>query len=357
MTLNRAEQLQKSMTLEAALDGLPAKIFVLKNAQGMRVSLMDIGATWLSCEIPVGKEVRDVILGVNNMSDHRIQEAYMGATVGRFANRIAQGKFNIAGQDFQTGINQAGNTLHGGPAGFDQYRWAAEQKSDQQISFSMCSKDGDQGFPGNLQVTVNYCLNENNELSIEYLAETDKDCPVNLTNHAYFNLMGAESEHDCLQHQLMIEADLYLPVNESGIPLGHFNAVKHSSFDFSEAKAVGRDLLSCAEQKKTAGYDHSFLLKDSHQDGESIAAQCISPDKKVTMNVKTTKPAIQLYTGNFLSGTPNRQGGQYQNHSALALETQFLPDSPNHPEWEQPCPILAAGEAYSHRTCYQFVIN
>ncbi|WP_019617065.1 galactose-1-epimerase [Psychromonas ossibalaenae] len=357
MTLNRAELLQESMTLEPALDGLPAKLFVLKNAQGMRVTLMDIGAAWLSCEIPVGSEVRDVILGVNNMPDHRIQEAYMGVTVGRFANRIAAGKFNIGGQKFQTTVNQAGNTHHGGSIGFDQYRWTAEQKSDQLISFTMHSKDGDQGFPGNLQVTVNYRLSESNELTIEYQAETDKDCPVNLTNHAYFNLMGAESELDCLQHQLKIEAEQYLPVNETGVPLGHFNDVKHSSFDFNEMKTVGRDFLNCSEQKKTSGYDHSFLLKKEHQDGESIVAQCISPDQKVTMNVKTTKPAIQLYTGNFLSGTPNRLGGQYKNHSALALETQFLPDSPNHPEWDQPCPILQAGEAYAHRTCYQFIVN
>lgn len=352
-----ADTLFETMTQEMAFDGHPAKLVKLKNKNGMSVTFMDIGATWLSCEIPVGSEVRDVLLGVKTMRDHQRQSVYLGATVGRFANRISNGQFTIAGQYYQVSTNQKGNTLHGGPDGFDKRRWHIVLQSENSVCFTLISSDADQGFPGNLQVQVCYQLSETNELTIKYKASTDKACPINLTNHAYFNLMGAESAQDCLQHQLMIAADQYLPVNEAGIPIGHFNTVQETSFDFRELKTIGRDFQCCAEQKTAAGYDHSFLLNKAHQDGKKVAVRCISPDKKVTLEVTTTKPAVQLYSGNYLMGTPNRMGGEYLNHCAFALETQFLPDSPNHPEWDQPCCIFKAGERYVYQTSYQFIIN
>lgn len=355
MTLNRAEQLQKSMTIDPAFDGQPANIFILKNRQGMCITLMDIGATWLSCDIPVGDEMRDVIIGVSTMAEHLRQKAYLGATIGRFANRISEGKFAIAGKEYQVDTNQGNNTLHGGTTGFDKCRWHSQQINNQCVTFTLISKDGDQGFPGNLQVKVTYQLSEDNKLSINYWAVTDKACPVSLTNHAYFNLMG-ESGQSCLQHQLFIAAEQYLPINEMGIPSGHIKRVADSSFDFRALKEIGQAFLSCQEQKIVAGYDHAFLINKAYQDGEKTVAKCVSPDKKVTLEIKTTQPALQLYTGNYLDGTPNRSGGTYNNLSALALETQFLPDAPNHPEWDQPSSILLPGEVYAHQTSYLFTI-
>ncbi|ABM03782.1 aldose 1-epimerase [Psychromonas ingrahamii 37] len=355
MTLSRAEQLQKSMSIDPAFDGQPAKIFVLKNRLGMCITLMDIGATWLSCEIPVGDQMRDVILGVTTMNDHLRQKAYLGATIGRFANRLSGGQFKIAGQHYQVDKNQGNNTLHGGVTGFDKCRWHAQQLNNQCVTFTLLSKDGDQGFPGNLDVKVTYHLSDDNELSIDYWAVTDKACPVSLTNHAYFNLMG-ESGQCCLQHQLFIAAEHYLPVNNTGIPIGHIKPVAGSRFDFSALKEISQDFLSCQDQKIVGGYDHSFLINKAHQDGSKVAAKCVSPDKKVTLEIKTTQPALQLYTGNYLGGTPNRSGGTYKNRSALALETQFLPDAPNHPEWDQPSSILLPGEVYAHQTSYRFTV-
>lgn len=355
MMLSRAEQLQKSMTMEPALDGHTAKIFVLKNRQGMRVTLMDIGATWLSCELPINDEMRDVILGVTTMADHLRQTSYLGATIGRFANRISEGKFTIAGEHYQVDTNQGNNTLHGGAIGFDKCRWHAQQINDNALTFTLLSKNGDQGFPGNLQVKVTYQLSEDNKLTIDYWAVTDKACPVNLTNHAYFNLMG-DSGQTCLQHQLSIAADQYAPVDEMGIPLGHIKKVAGSSFDFRELKEVGQAFLNCQEQKIVAGYDHPFLINTTHQDGKKVAAKCVSPDKKVTLEIATTHPTLQLYTGNYLAGTPNRSGGMYNNLSGLALETQFLPDAPNHPEWDQPSSILLPDGVYAQQTSYHFTI-
>ncbi|HEY7866206.1 MAG TPA: galactose-1-epimerase [Psychromonas sp.] len=344
------------MTLDPAFDGQPANIFVLKNRQGMRVTLMDIGATWLSCEIPVGDEMRDVILGVTTMADHLSQKAYLGATIGRFANRISEGKFAIEGRHYQVDTNQGNNTLHGGAIGFDKCRWHSQQLNNNELTFTLLSKDGDQGFPGNLQVKVTYRLSEDNKLSIDYWAVTDKACPVNLTNHAYFNLMG-ETEQSCLQHQLFIAAEQYAPVNDMGFPIGHIKGVAGSSFDFRALKEVGQEFLSCQEQKIVAGYDHPFLINKTHQDGKKVAAKCISADKKVTLEIATTQPALQFYTGNHLAGTPNRFGGEYTNLSGLALETQSLPDAPNHPEWEQPSSILLPGEVYAQQTSYHFITD
>lgn len=358
MPLTHAQMLQKSMTSEPFSDGQRAQLFVLKNKQGMCVTLMDVGATWLSCEIPVGTQRREVLLGVSSMADHQCQQAYLGATVGRFANRIAKGQFSIAGKHYQLHSNQGENTLHGGPQGFCKRRWYAEQEGDNAVSFSLNSGDGDQGFPGNLQAKVTYQLSEDNTLTLIYQAITDKACPVNLTNHAYFNLMGSEEAQSCLDHQLMIQADHYLPTDEQGIPLGELRAVQGTGFDFTKLKELGTDFLSDRDQHLAAGYDHSFLIKKSAQNGHDIAAQSISPDGRVVLNVRTTKPAIQLYSGNYLVGTPNRSGGEYQNQAGFALETQFLPDAPNHPQWPQPSAILEAGEIYRYQTSYQLqVVN
>lgn len=347
------DTLQQTMTNEAAYDGRPPRLVTLENASGMRVSFMDIGATWLSCILPLPEGEREVLLGVTSMADFNQQTAYLGATVGRYANRIARGRFVIDGESFQLVTNQAGNTLHGGPEALDRCRWQIEEQGSDYVQFSITSPDGDQGFPGKLKVSVRYQLSDENSVLISFNAETDKATPVNLTNHAYFNLLGAESGQLCHTHQLEIVAAQYLPTDKVGIPLGELAPVSGSSFDFRQMKAIGQDFLVGEQQQAAKGYDHAFLLDPEHNSQDYVARLAL-PDQSVQLKVFTDKPALQLYTGNWLAGTPNRTGGHYSDYAGLALETQFLPDSPNHPEWQQPSCILRSGECYSYTTQYQF---
>ncbi|MDD1782617.1 galactose-1-epimerase [Enterovibrio sp. ZSDZ35] len=347
------QSLVQGMTSQAAFDGQPANLVTLQNSHGMQVVLMDIGATWLSCQVSLAEGAREVLLGVNTMADFIAHQSFLGVTVGRYANRIAKGRFSIDGQDYQVSTNQAGNTLHGGVEGFDKRRWSIESQSVSAVTFSLVSDDGDQGFPGKVNAAVTYTLTDDNQVVIGYKAITDKTTPVNLTNHAYFNLMGAESGADCREHRLMIAADRYLPTNDVGIPHGELKAVEGTGFDFREAKLVAQDIMSDEDQIPAKGYDHSYLF-DTKRDPEAPVAVVTSPDGRITLSVFTDKPAMQLYTGNWLEGTPNRSGGTYFDYAGLALETQFLPDSPNHPEWEQPSCFLKLGEEYAYQTVYQF---
>ncbi|KQA21037.1 galactose-1-epimerase [Vibrio metoecus] len=342
------------MTNQVAYDGQPANLVELSNQAGMRVVLMDIGATWLSCRLPLGESAREVLLGVNSMADFLRQGSYLGASVGRYANRIARGEFSINGISYELSTNQAGNTLHGGAQGFDRRRWQITQQSAQHVTFQLLSADGDQGFPGNLHVAVTYRLDEQGGVNIEYQATTDRATAVNLTNHAYFNLDGAESGKLCLEHQLWIDAAQYLPTDAVGIPCGELQSVVGTGFDFTLPKKVGEHLLQGAQQVSAKGYDHSYFFapkRDVHQP----VAKLYSADGKVQLQVTTDKPAMQLYTGNWLGGTPNRRGSEYVDYAGIALETQFLPDSPHHPEWPQPSCILRPQEHYHYRTCYQFI--
>lgn len=350
--------LHQSMTADMASDGLPAKLITLVNQQGMSVTLMDIGATWLSCCVPITDNdqtvYREVLLGVSTLHDFYQQQAYLGATVGRYANRIAAGKFTLAGDHYQVSTNQNGNCLHGGETGFDKRRWQMQQLNATEVQFSLLSPDGEMGFPGNLNVVVTYTLMEKNELTIRYSATTDKTTIVNLTNHGYFNLLGADNGHDCLSHQLTIKADHYLPTDEQGIPLGEFAGVNETSFDFRQPKRINQDWLTDDDQLKAKGYDHAFILQTDTRRATTACATVTAADGSLTMDVLTTKPAMQFYTGNFLAGCPNRVGGEYTNHSGFALETQFLPDSPNHAEWQDNDPTLRPNEHYHHLTSYRF---
>ncbi|WP_038211420.1 galactose-1-epimerase [Vibrio orientalis] len=344
----------QTMTEQPAYDGKPAQVVELTNASGVSIVLMDIGASWLSCRLPLAcGEHREVVLGVGSMSDFECQQSYMGVTVGRYANRIANGRFHINGRDYQLVTNQAGNCLHGGVSGFDKLRWNIVEQSTSSVMFSLHSADGDQGFPGNVEVSVRYQLNDDGKFDIEYIAHTDQATPVNLTNHAYFNLNGAAGELDARYHQLTINADYYLPTSEIGIPLGELETVQGTGFDFRHAKSVNQDLLADEQQQPAKGYDHSYWL-DPKRDTQSPVATLVSQDQQVSLSVMTDKPAMQLYTGNWLAGTPARDGQEYADYSGLALETQFLPDSPNHPEWQQPSCILLPGEEYRYKTTYQF---
>jgi len=347
---------EQEMKSQPFSDGLDANIFTLTNKQGSSITVMDIGATWLSCKIQMQGELREVLLGVDSMDKHLKQQVYLGATVGRYANRIKGGQFDVNGQTFHTSINQLNNTLHGGIKGFDKCRWQVVKQEQNKISFSLLSKNGDQGFPGNLSVEVSYHFNDQNEVSIEYIANTDKTCPVNLTNHAYFNLLGAEKGQDCLSHLLRIEADRYVPNDMQGIPLGNFPSVQNSSFDFLQEKAIKQDFLSDLQQKNQSGYDHSFLINDDYQDAQKVMLALTAPDRSLQLNVSTNKPALHLYTGNFLQGTPGRGSENYGCNAGVALETQYLPDAPNNLHWPQPSPYLQPLQTYQSITRYCFCV-
>ena len=352
-----SNSLRKTMTQHCAFDNKPAKLIELTNDAGMSITLMDIGATWLSCRIPInnatGRAEREVLLGGSTLQDYMQNSSYMGATIGRYANRINKGQFKINGIGYQTSVNQSGNTLHGGQSGFDSQRWIIESQHDNQVRFSLLSIDGDQGFPGNLQVFVTYFLNQNNGVEISYQASTDKATPVNLCNHAYVNLMGEQSKQDCRSHFLEINADHYLPTDKFGIPIYELASVAETSFDFRARKLISEAFLSDQQQLIAKGYDHSFYLKQNRSDSE-YAAKLTAADHSVCMKVYTDKPAIQLYTGNYLAGEKNKTGGVYSSYAGVALESQFLPDSPNHPEWNQASCILRPGHKYNYKTSYTF---
>lgn len=375
---------EQAMTRSPAADGQPARVVHLTNPNGMTVSLMDIGATWLSCTLPVNGECREVLLRSPDMAAHLQQSAYFGAIVGRYANRIGGSQFRLNGVLFRISANEGGNSLHGGQFGFDKRRWDITGLSAQAVTFRLYSENGDQGYPGNLEVAVTYRLTDDNAVEISYQAEGDQDCPVNLTNHAYFNLAGAGSGAKSLDHELQLHASYYLPTRPDLIPTGAHLAVQGTSFDFTQRKTIGRDFLSEPDQVTAGGYDHAWLFDAARCDGQAVVATLISPDQRVTMQMATTKPAVQFYAGNFLAGTPGAlpqnsaavhdaaaadleddietdkekmavQHYEYQQHDGLALETQYLPDGPNHPEWGSCSGILLAGEPYQHRTVYRFI--
>lgn len=333
-----------------APDGQPWRITVLRNASGMVATFMDWGATWLSARVPMRDgSVREVLLGCATPSDYLHQDAYLGATIGRYANRIS--KATLVQQAIQLTANQGEHQLHGGPQGFDKRRWQIVSQSENAVVYRIDSPDGDQGFPGNLLAQVRYQLEEDNTLSISYQAEVDKPCPVNLTNHAYFNL---DAHHgDARQHRLQLLADSYLPVDSDGIPSAPLKAVAGTSFDFREAKTVAQDFLADADQQAVKGYDHAFLL-NGHGDASQPAAQLWSEDGRLQLTVMTTAPALQFYTGNYLAGTRAREQESYTAFQGIALESEFLPDSPNHPEWPQPSCWLQPGERWESVTRYRF---
>ncbi|MGR5094195.1 galactose-1-epimerase [Vibrio maritimus] len=335
-----------------AKDGQAPKLVTLSNAAGMEITVMDIGAAWLSCKVPVDNSLREVLLGVSSIEDYERQQVYLGSTVGRYANRIAGGQFTIDGNAYQVDTNQAGNCLHGGRDGFDKRRWSLVKQTANSVEFELISEDGDQGFPGRLVTSVAYTLTDDNSVSIDYWASTNKATPVNLTNHAYFNLSGADDGATVLEHWLQIDSLHYLPTNDVGIPHEMAELVSETSFDFNHTKRLSSELLVSEQQVQAKGYDHCYWLL-SGRDTSSRVTVLQSPDKKLVMSVLTTMPGMQLYTGNWLAGTPNRNGGTYEDYAGLALETQYYPDAPNR-DWHESNAILRPDGEYSHSTTYCF---
>ncbi|ASK79696.1 galactose-1-epimerase [Paraphotobacterium marinum] len=319
-------------------DGKPAKVFELQNETGFKVWIMDIGATIIRCSISVDHHSRNLILPIPSLDFYLKQSAYINSIVGRYANRIANAKYDCNGETIELDTNSGKNCLHGGFNGFDKRRWKVNSKGKNSVEFHLFSEDGDQGFPGNIDIFVEYKILESNELQINFKSFTDKKTPLNLTSHSYFNLN--ELDQAGLEQFLKIDSQKYLPVNEDGIPDNSFKSVRETDFDFTNIKKVGVDFLKSKDQQQVSGYDHSFLL-----DGAKKLV-LLSADKKVSMTLITSKPAIHIYTGNFLGECTSSTNTPYNNYSGIAIEPQFLPDSPNQ-LWHEDT-FLEPGEQYDH---------
>jgi aldose 1-epimerase len=325
----------------------------------MAVAISNYGATVVSLHVPNRDGKReDVVLGHDTVEDYEKGKAYFGGTIGRYSNRIARGAFTLAGQSYTLPKNEGENTLHGGILGFNKRMWEASEGSSQEgpsVEFSYQSTDREEGFPGNLLVKVLFTLlRDKNELSIEYNARTDKDTVVNLTNHSYFNLAG-EGHGDVLSHILTLRASKFTPVNAALVPTGTVSDVNNSVFDFREAIEIGERIDKTDEQLKLAkGYDHNWVI-DRHGDPSELvsAAQVYEPRSGRVLEVLTTEPGVQFYSGNFLDGTERGKSGKtYPFRSGFCLETQHFPDSPNHPEF--PSTLLQPGQTLRSTTSFRF---
>jgi len=332
-------------------DGQQTDLYILTNKHGMEAAITNYGGTVVSLKVPDRKgKIDDVVLGYDKLEDYAAGKAYFGAIVGRYANRIAHAKFTLEGVTYTLSKNDGDNHLHGG---FNKRVWTAKDVSSsagQSLELTYLSKDGEEGFPGNLSVKVVYTLTDQNELKIDYSATTDKDTVINLTNHCYFNLAG-QGNGDILQHQLMILGDRFTPVDASLIPTGELRSVKGTPFDFTTATAIGARIdQDDPELKLGRGYDHNWVLNSGKT--VALAAQAYEPHSGRVLEVSTTEPGIQFYTGNFLDGIRGKEGKVYNRRYAFCLETQHFPDSPNHPDF--PSTVLKPENPYRSTTVYKF---
>jgi aldose 1-epimerase len=337
-------------------DGTSVDLYTLTNDNGMIVKIMNYGGTVTSLIVPDRNgKMGDVVLGYDNLDGYLKNNPYFGSIIGRYANRIAKGRFILNGIEYKLAQNNGENHLHGGIKGFDKVVWNAKEVKTGNgvgVELSYLSKDGEEGYPGNLSVTVTYILTNNNELKINYLATTDKDTVVNLTHHSYFNLAGA-GEGDILGHELMINADKFTPVDKNLIPTGELRSVKGTPMDFTQPTPIGARINQEDEQLIFGkGYDHNWVL--NLVDGAlTRVARVYEPKTGRVMEVFTTEPGMQFYSGNFLDGTITGKGGKvYYQRYGFCLETQHFPDSPNKPQF--PSTVLKPGQTYKTTTIYQF---
>jgi len=349
--------LQSKIDFQKIIDGKNTDLFILRNKNNVEAAFTNYGARILSLSIPDRSgELTDVVVGFAGVEAYqKSTEPYFGATIGRYGNRIARGKFMLDGKEYSIFINNSPNALHGGKKGFQNVVWDVRQLNGQTLEFSYLSKDMEEGFPGNLQVKVIYSLSDDNELMINYEASTDKKTIVNLTNHAFFNLNG-EGSGNILNHTLKINAEQYTPVDSTLIPLGKLDSVAGSPFDFRQATKIGDRIEDDNIQLKYGkGYDHNFVL-NSGQNGIMNAAAIVTGEKSgIVMEIFTREPGIQFYSGNFMQGKNTFKGGSKDDfRTAFCLETQHFPDSPNQPSF--PTTVLNPGEVYKTNTIYKFSV-
>ncbi len=336
-------------------EGETIECYTLRNAQGVEADISTYGGTLVALRVPdQNGTIADVLLGFETLQPYLGAHPFFGVVVGRYANRIAGGRFELNGITYQLARNNGPNHLHGGPTGFHHRVWEArERASDDGASLELryLSRDGEEGYPGNLSVTVVYTLTDQNELRIDYTATTDADTIINLTNHAYFNLAGTGT---ILDHEIQLFASRFTPIDATSIPLGELRPVAGTPMDFMAPTQIGTQVASDDEQIRYGqGYDHNWVL--DHGGGElGLAARLYEPTTGRLMEVLTTQPGVQFYSGNQLDGSITGKGGQtYVKYGGLCLETQHFPDSPNQPQF--PSTVLRPGEVYQHTTVYRFV--
>ena len=339
------------------VDGKRTDLFILKNSKGMTAAITNYGGRLVSLLVPDKEgKMRDVVVGFKSLEDYiNSTEAYFGATIGRFGNRIAKGKFTLDGKEYTLFANNGPNTLHGGKKGFGDVVWDAAQPNDTTLQLHYVAKDGEEGFPGNLDVTVVYTITGNNEMRLDYRATTDKKTVVNLTNHAFFNLNG-EGSGTINNHVLQINADQYTPVDSTLIPLGQHQPVAGTPFDFRQPTAIGARVNDKHEQLQFGkGYDHNFVLNKS-SGGMTHAATVVGDQSRIVMQVYTEEPGLQFYGGNFMqSQNTFKSGAKDDFRTAFCLETQHFPDSPNQPNF--PSTVLVPGQTYQTTSIYRFGVQ
>ena len=335
-------------------DGTRVDQYILTNANGLKVKIITFGAMITSVELPDrdGK-FENVTLHLDSLEDYLKGHPFFGCVAGRYANRIAKGKFTLDGAEYTLATNNGENHLHGGTKGFDKHVWQAEPVRSERsvgVTFTLVSPDGDEGYPGTLTAKVTYSLCNRNGLKMDFSATTDKATPVNLCNHAYWNLAGAGSG-DVLEHLVLLNADRYLPVDEGLIPLGELAPVKGTPMDFTKPETIGARI-----EQVEGGYDHCWVLNRKKGEKLALCARVVEPKSGRVMEIVTTQPGVQFYTGNFLDGTLEASGGKpYAKHNGFCLETEHFPDSPNRPEY--PSTVLRPGETYHQVTVHKFSVQ
>lgn len=342
-----------------SIDGKPTDLYLLKNSKGVSLAVTNYGGRFVGLLVPdkTGK-LRDVVVGFKTLQEFvNSSEPYFGATIGRVGNRIAKGKFSIDGKKYTLFTNNGPNTLHGGKKGFQSVVWDAQQPNDSTLILSYLSEDGEEGFPGNLQVKVTYALNDRNEVTMDYEATTDKKTVVNLTNHAFFNLNG-EGSGTINNHVLQINADSYTPVDATLIPTGKIEPVAGTPFDFVKPAIIGSrlDTLGNVQLKYGKGYDHNFVLRTTGVAGLSTAASIVGDQSGIVMEIATVEPGLQFYGGNFMQSAHTFKGGSKDDfRTAFCLETQHFPDAPNQPYF--PSIILEPAKTYKSFSVYKFSVQ
>ncbi|MDZ4716453.1 MAG: aldose epimerase family protein [Cytophagales bacterium] len=333
------------------------QVYTVQNANGLKMTVTNFGGKIISLWVPdkAGK-LADIVLGYDSAQQYLDGNPYFGAMIGRYGNRIAGGKFSVEGKEYELAVNNGSNSLHGGPNGFHNVFWDVKEKSSgagPSLEMAYVSKDGEEGYPGNLSMTVTYTLTNNNELQIDYAATTDQTTVVNLTHHSFFNLAG-EGSGDILNHVMMINGSRFCPVDKELIPTGELRSVTGTPFDFQLPHAIGARIRGNDAQLKFGnGYDHNWVLNKTPNEF-ALAARVSEPVSGRVMEVWTTEPGLQFYSGNFLNPSESGIGGKtYDFRSAFCLETQHFPDSPNKPDF--PSTVLRSGESYTQKTVYKFL--
>tara|TARA_Y100001958_G_C21244653_1_gene573942 strand:- start:1271 stop:2416 length:1146 start_codon:yes stop_codon:yes gene_type:complete len=351
MPIMKIDKIQFGKTI----DGIDVKQYIMSNNKGMEISIIDYGGIITSWTAADKKgDYKDIVLGFNTLAEYEAETPYFGALIGRYSNRIAEGKFNLEGQEYTLAVNNGVNHIHGGLKGFDKVVWDAKtilNDSTVSLELSYLSKDMEEGYPGNLKAKVTYTLNNEDELSVIYEASTDKPTIVNLTQHSYFNLT-ADFNQDILGHEIVINANSYLPVDDTLIPTGEFREVNKTPFDFRKSKAIGKQINDENAQLEIGnGYDHCWVLNDQDK-GLRFVASAYEAVSGRLLEVYSDKPGIQFYTGNFLDGTlPTKSKGTYQIRTGFCLETQHYPNSPNQDNF--PSVVLNPGNKYKSKTVFR----